>query len=402
MAGIDNNTLLYLRGDSFTDLSLNPKSIANNGANIKEDITFTKCMNFTSSSYANLPANIFTSLLNTSEWTIEYYANCSTNPYIISSWDSNRYSFNFGVIPDSSNKYGFIARKLGNVGHNVINLSASKPTYNTWQHLACVKKDNSLSIYIDGYLSATGNFDGNINTDILNVYINRKGDSSETFDFKLCRLRISNIARYTENFTPPTQPFNSIAINITNQTRDKIDFNISKLGQEVVNKIEVLVNGQVFKTYDNIGDLTCDIDKSLLFNGNNKIKIKVTFDNDYTEEKEIDYEYVINNLSTSSSLKELIDRQEQLTNAIEVQKNNLKSILESKNVEVSEGENKLSILIQKVEELSSVAFIKELQDNQVQFLNEITLLEEENENLKQELTLIKNALNETLLMKMEV
>ena len=59
----------------------------------------------------------------------------------------------------------------------------------------------------------------------------------------------------------------------------------------------------------------------------------------------------INNLPTSSSLKELIDRQELLTNAIEVQKNNLKSILQSKNVEVSEGENKLSTLISKVSEL---------------------------------------------------
>ena len=27
MAGIDNNTVLYLRGDSFNDLSLNPKNI---------------------------------------------------------------------------------------------------------------------------------------------------------------------------------------------------------------------------------------------------------------------------------------------------------------------------------------------------------------------------------------
>ena len=47
----------------------------------------------------------------------------------------------------------------------------------------------------------------------------------------------------------------------------------------------------------------------------------------------------------------MIDRQELLTNSIEVQKNNFKSILESKNVEVSEEENKLSILIQKVGEL---------------------------------------------------
>ena len=166
-------------------------------------------------------------------------------------------------------------------------------------------------------------------------------------------IRFSNVARYTSNFTPKTQPFNSIAINITNQTRDKIDFNISKLGQEVVNKIEVLVNGQVSKTYTEIGDLTYNIHSNSLSYGE-KVIIRVTFDNDYIEEKEFNYEYKIDNLPTSSSLKELIDRQELLTNSIEVQKNTLKSILESKNVEVSEEENKLSILIQKVNKLVDV------------------------------------------------
>ena len=62
----------------------------------------------------------------------------------------------------------------------------------------------------------------------------------------------------------------------------------------------------------------------------------------------------IEKLSSSSSLKDLVDRQELLTNNIEEQKNTLKSILESKNVEVSEGENKLSILIQKVDELGEI------------------------------------------------
>lgn len=59
----------------------------------------------------------------------------------------------------------------------------------------------------------------------------------------------------------------------------------------------------------------------------------------------------IEKLSSSSSLKDLVDRQELLTNSIEAQKNTLKSILESKNVVVSEEENKLSILIDKVNEL---------------------------------------------------
>ena len=59
----------------------------------------------------------------------------------------------------------------------------------------------------------------------------------------------------------------------------------------------------------------------------------------------------VNNLPTTSSLKDVIDRQELLNNSIEIQKNNLKNILVSKNVEIAEEENKLSNLIDKVNEL---------------------------------------------------
>ena len=61
----------------------------------------------------------------------------------------------------------------------------------------------------------------------------------------------------------------------------------------------------------------------------------------------------IEKLSSSSSLKDLVDRQELLTNNIEEQKNTLKEILISKNVEVADSENKLSILIQKVNEMEN-------------------------------------------------
>ena len=61
----------------------------------------------------------------------------------------------------------------------------------------------------------------------------------------------------------------------------------------------------------------------------------------------------IEKLSSSSSLKDLVDRQELLTNNVEEQKNTLKEILISKNVVVSEEDNKLSILIQKVDELNN-------------------------------------------------
>ena len=404
MAGIDNNTVVYLRGDSFKDLSLNSKTISYNGIVVTKDDIINNCYLVNGSgNYVS-----FSDLKLTSDFTIECmvnlgsYANGFGFP-IITPYDHALVPGQPFVSIVSSNNGGYISKRVvfSNHGNTSPKIQSSMDvTLNDWHHIALVRKGNVISLYLNGVGQGEVSYSNNFS--IKNSVFGSVLNGEYGINTKVYNYRISNVARYTEDFTPPTKAYNSININITNQTKDKIDFNVSKLGLETINKIEVLVNGIVSKTYDNIGDLTYNIDKSLLLNGNNKIKIKVTFDDNYTEEKEFNYEYKIDSLPTASSLKDVIDRQELLTNVIEVQKNNLKSILESKNVVVSEEENKMSILIQKVNELSSVAFVKELQDNQVQFLNEITLLEEENENLKQELTLIKNALNETLLIKMEV
>ena len=146
-------------------------------------------------------------------------------------------------------------------------------------------------------------------------------------------------------------------ISINSQNTSSINFSCNNLDNLIsITKAEVYINNKLSKAYnDNFDNITYNIDKNLCSIGANNIKIKVTYsqgDDIYeTVEEVLTHTNTVNNLSTSSSLKELIDRQELLTNSIEVQKNTLKSILESKNVEVSERENKLSILIQKVNEL---------------------------------------------------
>ena len=73
MAGIDNNTLLYLRGDSFNDLSFNQVQLTNNGVTLAEDDLFGKSLDFSvtgkyitipSASKINFGANDFTFDMN--------------------------------------------------------------------------------------------------------------------------------------------------------------------------------------------------------------------------------------------------------------------------------------------------------------------------------------------------
>ena len=359
MAGIDNNTLLYLRGDSFTDLSSFNNSVSSFGVVVKKGDrllnTYLDFQNTNTSKYLTLDGFRFNANLDfTIDFMISLNSLTSSMYAIISSngngsvWTSISNAWQLGL----DNGVIYFTNSVANTSH--IFKSTKSLTINTFYHIQLTRKENYMYLFIDGKLDKKVDVSNySFNSDVY--CIGRSDVRGFGCDAKLSNIRISNIYRHTEDFTPPSKLYSSININIINKDFAKVDFNISKLGQETINKVEVLVNNIISKTYNNIGDLTYNIDKTLLLNGNNKIKIKVTFDNDYTEEKEIDYEYVINNLSTSSSLKELIDRQELLTNSIEVQKNTLKSILESKNVEVSEGENKLSILINKVNEFDDYA-----------------------------------------------
>lgn len=400
MAGIDNNTVLYLRGDSFKDLSLNPKSITNNGVTISENGKFSKGLVLGSNQYMQI-INGMQGVDLSKDFTIEWweYSTLKSSNSAIFTNKINAGSFSVGFL------LGFEGTKtfMGNssVNWNGFDATVSKDkTDNIWVHWRFVKKGTQWMSYKNGikfWATTTtvtpGKSDGDnctIGAWLENSTI-KSGYNAIISDF-----RISNIARCSEDFTPPTQPFNSIDINITNQTYNQVDFNVTKLGQETINKVEVLQNNIVKETYtDNYNNLTYNIDSSLCAIGNNKITIRVTYDDNYIEEKVLTHTVTVNNLPTTSSLKDVIDRQELLNNNIEIQKNNLKNILVGKNVEVSE-EDKFSDLIDKVDKLPSIKVIEELQNNQHQIAKKVSILEAENEKLKLE----QEQQNEEILVNM--
>lgn len=144
-------------------------------------------------------------------------------------------------------------------------------------------------------------------------------------------------------------------VSINSQNDSSINFSCSNLNNLItITKAEVYINNHLSETYtDNFNNITYNIDNSLYGVGVNNIKIKVT----YTQGDEI-YETVekvltcFHNVSLpdSSSLKEFVDVQEAITDTVEMLKNNLKSNLESKNVNVSNSD-KLSDLINKIHDI---------------------------------------------------
>jgi hypothetical protein len=96
-------------------------------------------------------------------------------------------------------------------GSGTVTRTSSALPQNAWHHLAFVKTGSTAAIYLDGTSQSlatggsgiTGKF-GNGTQTIAFLYHN-----SATYSFigYASEIRVSNVARYTGNFTPPTQAF---------------------------------------------------------------------------------------------------------------------------------------------------------------------------------------------------
>ena len=85
--------------------------------------------------------------------------------------------------------------------------------YNQWMHVAGVYDGSELRLYVDGNLIASEAFSGPIsdsrNEDIVvNRHVWASGSSSRLTGY-LDELRISGVARYSDNFAPPAFDFSS-------------------------------------------------------------------------------------------------------------------------------------------------------------------------------------------------
>ena len=85
---------------------------------------------------------------------------------------------------------------------DVDNNYSANSAINTWHHVAVVKKDNLINVYIDGIAKVTEvPWDYAPNSEWTNSAI-----GSYNIGY-IDEFRFSNIARWTSNFTPPTAPY---------------------------------------------------------------------------------------------------------------------------------------------------------------------------------------------------
>lgn len=206
----DTNTLLLLHGEDLTDSSKYRHTVTNSGVTVSttQSKFGSKSLYFNGSSRLSIsPVNLFE--FGTGDWTFDAWV------YPLSQSIDN---FFF-----SGTAYGalFIGRQSGNgtlgIGRSNVawdNAITSTLMLNTWNHVAYVKSSGKIYFFINGNLIGSAN--NAISYGVLGGVLNIGSQGANYyFNGYMDEVRMSSVARWTENFTPPSEPYSDNSITIT-------------------------------------------------------------------------------------------------------------------------------------------------------------------------------------------
>ena len=215
----DENTLLLLHGEDISDSSVNNVSIQNHGV-VSSDARSKfggKSLYFDGSSYLSIPGFPFPS--GSSDFTVEWWQYMASSDIV----------YNAGVVSIpfvETGGYGILVGYWA-TGHSNMTtyLSTTNNTYDvaegvelgsvtfgTWQHYALVKSGSKYMVFNNGNKVVEKTNSNSIDPFSGSLFIGAYNyDSSWARKIKgyIDELRISNVARWTSNFTPPTAPYES-------------------------------------------------------------------------------------------------------------------------------------------------------------------------------------------------
>lgn len=153
--------------------------------------------------------------LNSSYWTVEYWIriNSQAGSYTntIGIWTDNASSatewyFTCNAF-SGTGKMGFQYLNTSGTNSGQIAFGSSLAT-GAWQHHAFVNNNGTVTAYLNGVSQGTHTLNGSVRSGQSNPVLKIGGlDAAGYFNGHLDEIRISNTARYTANFTAPTEPF---------------------------------------------------------------------------------------------------------------------------------------------------------------------------------------------------
>lgn len=207
MAGLDNNVLFYLKGDSLADSSFNNIGITPTGmteAQIEDEQigdTLIKCINFNTTGCLkfNLDSSFFDK-----PWTLDWWEKDTNLTAKLSSIFTNIIASSggasFGVLSNGANQRNITNMSANGSAYITQNMKFGDDIQGEWVHRAVVFTGNEYKYYQNGTLYHTFAGASCYKRDAFQM--GRWRTSAVALDKKVYNFRLSNTIRYTEDFTP--------------------------------------------------------------------------------------------------------------------------------------------------------------------------------------------------------
>lgn len=194
----DENTLLLLHCEDFSDSSAYSRSIGNNGVSINSSGKFGKCFYFNGSSYISLSGIRLTKPL-----TFECF-------FKMSNVNGEQTLLSFGERSLQLRTKGTYVQILSEGISELLSITSISP--NVWYHIALTyDANNKVSVFINGALKGTYSYNFSILSYDALIGVRRTGliggNTYEYYTGYMDEILITDTVKYSSDFTPPTKPY---------------------------------------------------------------------------------------------------------------------------------------------------------------------------------------------------
>jgi len=241
MSGIDDYTKLLLHLDNdYTDSSSSRHTISTAG-----DPTFSTTKVFGSHSVYFDGTGDYLTVPNSPDWsfgsddfTIDFRLNFTTKPagdypQLVTKWDGGSANKKAWSIYYNINTNALVFEHSTNGSTGVVLQVGWVAALSNWYHIAVVRDSSDLVFYINGTrqgdtqtIGINSIYNSDTDVHIGTAFVNGSSSATSEFNGYIDELRISKgIARWTSNFTPPTEAYsgdNGIYISGTKNDTSRI------------------------------------------------------------------------------------------------------------------------------------------------------------------------------------
>lgn len=234
-------TLMLLHGDDLTE-SANNLPVTNNSVTVVDDSGAFggKALNFSGSGQhlsitddtLSLPGDFTIDFRLYNAGSTSWRGIFETAGATSSNWTFHKGGLNISLGDGSNLLFAGIAKGGGT--YSTLNTPANSVPVGTWSHIALVRSNGVMTFYINGVSSASLSDSEAVTTDGT-ILIGKHDIRDDMYlNGKIDEFRVSSVARWTSNFTPPTEayPNDEAGVGIARKVK-KMYYGVGNLAKEI-------------------------------------------------------------------------------------------------------------------------------------------------------------------------